>query len=79
MSPFLYKQLNGFLAQCDFYMKRQEGQELSILRIGVFTSTIQAVGQPTRYVEDIIFNTNFDYPSKYCIFLDIMTRPVGNH
>ena len=50
-----------------------------MLRIGVFTFTIQAVGQPTRYVANVIFNTNFDYPSKYCIFLDIMTRPVVNH
>ena len=50
MSPFLYKQLNGFLAQYDFYMNRQEGQELLTLRINVFTSTIQAVGQPTRYI-----------------------------
>ena len=48
MSPTLYEQINGFLAQYDFYMTRQEGQELLTLRIDVFTSTIQSVGQPTR-------------------------------
>ena len=41
-----------------------------MLRVGVYTFTIQAVGQPTRYVADIIFYTNFDYPSKYCIFVE---------
>ena len=55
MSPTLYEQINGFLAQYDFYMNRQEGRELSALRIDVFTSTIQAVGQPTRYVTYIIY------------------------
>ena len=50
-----------------------------MLRIGVFAFPIGVVGQPTRYVADVIFNTNFDYPSKYCIFLGIMTRLVVNH
>ena len=43
-----------------------------MLRIGVFTFTIQAVGQPTRYVTDIIyfylFNIKLGYPSKLCIY-----------
>ena len=50
-----------------------------MLRIGVYTFTIQEVGQPTRYVAHIIFYTKtliIHLSSVY--LLGIMTRPVVN-
>ena len=44
--------------------------ELSKLRIGVYTFTIQAVGQPMRYVADVIF---------YILWLSIQVLSIFGH